>query len=252
MDFLNLRLPVKIMAGYLIGCIFVTLLFSISIFHVNTLTNDYNSLVKNSWRQLNALQEIRANAFQLRLSIEQNDDRARSKLMAFDFLLPEFIKLSQSANSGELNQFIQKYSDMRQKAGQLINARTGTVAAGEETARYNEFSKSFNIFIGQIMVDSQISQAATAVAESNFFIRVQQLLLMNVILSPLNFLFLYFFGLSISNYLAVRLKKISDKTKAILAGNYQERIEEPSRDELGEMSRVINELASRLESRPKT
>lgn len=71
-------------------------------------------------------------------------------------------------------------------------------------------------------------------------------MLLNVILAPLSFLFLYYYGFMISNYTGLRLKKFLQGLGEIISGKYGTRIEDDAQDEIGQIAAGINELAAKL------
>lgn len=237
MDYKDLSFPVKIMVGYLVGVLILTILFSISIIHLSTILGDYNSMVKNSWRRLNALQTVRAQAIKLRLDVIESPAEVKTDLSILDGWFDVFLQLSRDGQSTDLVPLVRDLYTFRK---QTLDFITAAVPSPQGLIRdYNQLS-------GGILVEIEKEKANVDLSESGFLARINQLLLLNVILAPLNFLFLYYYGFFISNYLGQRLRGFLQILSKILSGDYKQRIADDSQDEIGQIAQGVNELVGRL------
>ncbi len=230
----DLSFPVKIMMGYLVGILVLTILFSISIRHLSTVVSDYDFLVKDTWRQLDCLQNIRAAGMQIKMDMGKNPSNVGRSLAQVDMYFTDFLDLTRGGIPLDLVLLVRDYHLFRQ---QVLRA------PGAETAA---FSKAYYIFMGKIYVEIEKSRGALRLSESRFIERIDQVLLLNVILAPLSFLFLYYYGSMLSNYTGLRLKKFQQGLGDIVAGKSGAKIEDDARDEIGQIAAGINELAGKV------
>jgi len=230
----DLSFPVKIMMGYLVGILVLTILFSISIRHLSTVVSDYDILVKDAWRQLDSLQNIRAAGMQIKLDVENNPSNVDRSLAQVDISFTDFLDLTRGGIPLDLVLLVRDYHLFRQ---QVLKA---------PSVEAESFSKTYNTFMGKIYVEIEKSRGKLRLSESRFIERIDQVLLLNVILAPLSFLFLYYYGFMISNYTGLRLKKFLQGLGEIISGKYGTRIEDDAQDEIGQIAAGINELAAKL------
>ena len=249
MEYKHLRFPLKMMLGYLLGILILTLLFSASIAHLSTVINDYDNTVRNAWRQLYALQSLQATVLQIRLDVEDNISRIEMDLKLIDYWFSSFLESSKISVPQDIVRLATEFNAFRQQTLKLIDLKEKKVPPAGLAAEYRNFIKDYNIFIGRINVEITKSKSGLDVAEVSFLQRINQLLLINIILAPLSFLFLYIYGYFLSNYTGLRLKKFLESLHKILSGNYRHKIDDASQDEIGQIAQGINELANRLKNK---
>ncbi|MBN2057971.1 MAG: HAMP domain-containing protein [Candidatus Saganbacteria bacterium] len=247
MEFKDLKMPIKQMMGYLIGVLLLTILYSLSIAHFSTVASEYNGSMRVAWRHLNSLQDLRAFGLQVKVDIYENPLRAENDL---DRMTQAFNILLQGGVSGlprDLTLLVKDMLLFRGQAQKLIVLLNQNAPAEELKAQSEAFERIFMAFMGRVYVEIEKSKSQTAMAETSYLHRISYLLLLNTILAPLSFAFLYTYGYFLSNYTGLRLKKFTDSFKKILGGNYKARIEDNSKDEIGQIAQGINELVRRLD-----
>jgi methyl-accepting chemotaxis protein len=222
------------MMGYLVGILVLTILFSISIRHLSTVVSDYDILVKDAWRQLDSLQNIRAAGMQIKMDVENNPSNVDRSLAQVDNSFTDFLNLARGGIPLDLVLLVRDYHLFRQQV-----LRAPSVEA-------ESFSKAYNVFMGKIYVEIEKSRGSLRLSESRFIERIDQILLLNVVLAPLSFLFLYYYGFMISNYTGLRLKKFLQGLQDVLSGKYEAKIEDDALDEIGQIAAGINELAGKV------
>lgn len=246
MIFKNLAIPVKQMMGYLIGILLLTILFAASVAHFSTLASDYNSMMANAWRQLNHLQDLRAHALQVRIDIDENIAKADYDLRQMN---DTFNALMAGGHLGLPQDVMLIVKDMiayQEQTAKLVVMKKQK--NGSEMLRRQQalFNKAYYMFMGRIYVEIEKSKSHVAIQETRYLQRISYLLVLNTVLAPLSFAFLYIYGFFLSNYTGVRLQKFLAQMKDILAGNYQAKISDDGRDEIGQIAAGINDLADRL------
>jgi methyl-accepting chemotaxis protein len=239
--------PLKLMLGYLVGILLLSLLFSVSIAHLSTINNDYNNLLRDAWRQLNALQTLYASGLQVRFDVDRNPASARADLKLLDSWFVSFLQFNRTGVPVDLAILAQEFHNFRQQTLELVELIESKAPRVQISVKYNAFTKAYNLFLGRIMVEIERSKSKVAVSEVEFLGRVSQLLLLNLILAPLSFLFLYIYGFFLSNSTGLRLNKFLQELARILSGDYKQRIGDDSKDEIGQIATGINELTHRLE-----
>jgi len=247
-EYKHLSFPLKLMLGYLVGILLLTLLFSISMGHLSTISRDYDHLVKNSWRQLDALQSLQSSGIRIRLDIDSNLAQARMDLKQIDYWFLRFLESNRGGSAGDFTMLVRDFHAFRLQALRLIDALENK-AAGSELARERRlFMSKYEPFVGRVFVEIERSRNFVQVSETNFLRRINELLFLNTILAPLSFLFLYVYGYFISNHTGLRLRNFLLSMRKIVSGDYKQRIDEPSQDEIGQIAQGMNELANRLGS----
>ena len=238
----GISLGAKVMLGYFLGILILTLVFSISIVYLGSITDDYNTLVNDSWRQLDDLQCIRAAGMQTRLNVELNPTEARSSLALIDYYFSSFLGLSRGGLPLDTTILARNYYDFRRQTQALLVRETRQI----NTKQLKKYDRSYFLFIGKVLVEIERARTKLEVSESNFVGRINQVLLVNILLAPLNFLFLYYYAFTISNNIGLRLRRFLTELSKILAGQYSEKIKDSSEDEIGRIAGGVNELARRL------
>ncbi len=247
MEIRHMGFPLKLMLGYLVGILLLTLLFSISMGHLSTVTRDYDNLVRNTWRQLNAVQNLQAAVLNLRIDLGESLPRARNDLKQIDYWFLSFLRLSSPGASRDFSILVKEFHAFRLQAVKLIDLMERKNA--KDPATYDVFRKNYNSLIIMISGEIEKTRRLTDVSETRFLRRINELLFLNTILAPLSFLFLYVYGYFISNHTGLRLRVFLNRMQKILAGDYEQRITDKSKDEIGQIAQAINELASRLSKR---
>jgi methyl-accepting chemotaxis protein len=237
LSFKDWSFPLKIMAGYLSGILLLTILFSMSIRHLGTMVDDYNSLMNDTWRQLDSLQTIRSAAMDVRLNLPAKPDQARRKLAQIDFALDKYFALKRGGVPLDLLVLVADIYNFRRQANLMILGG-GSLA---------DLDKAFNSLDGRTYYEVERSRGNTEAAEGRFIERINQLLLLNVILAPLSFLFLYYYGYMLANTTGLRLKKFLADLQQIADGKPRVRIRDDSTDEVGQIAAGINKLADKIE-----
>jgi sensor histidine kinase YesM len=248
MQYKNMTMPIKQMLGYLVGILMLTILFSLSIVHFGTLISDYNETMRDAWRQLNTIQDMRAYCLQARLNMESNPAGAKSDIKLMEF---NFFSLLQGTKSGLPQDVMLLTQDMlafSKQTQELIDLQQQGGSAEALVIQRERFNRAYYFLLGRLYVEIEKAKTHAAMAETSFLQRISYLLFLNTVLAPLSFAFLYAYGFFLSNYTGVRLNKFMYSLKEILAGNYKTRVADDSRDELGQIAQVINELTRRLES----
>ncbi|MEE8637606.1 MAG: HAMP domain-containing protein [Candidatus Margulisiibacteriota bacterium] len=249
MEYKHLTFPLKLMLGYLIGILLLALLFSVSIAHISTITNDYDRMVRDTWRQLHALQTFRAAGLQLRFDVDKNPSEAKRDLRLVDYWFFNFLKSGSGDVPQDLTFLVKEFYSFRRQTLKLIDLKEKKDPKAEFSKQYNDFTKKYNILFGRIYVEIEKSKSNLEVSETQFLRRISELLFINIILAPLSFLFLYVYGFFLSNQTGLRLRKFLGSMREILSGNYKEKIRDESQDEIGQIARGMNELAKRLEGK---
>ncbi|KPJ64787.1 hypothetical protein AMJ44_12105 [candidate division WOR-1 bacterium DG_54_3] len=249
MEYKHLGFPLKIMLGYLVGILILALLFSASIAHLGTVINDYNNTVKIAWRQLNALQTLQASGLQIRLDIDNDTAKVDMDLRLIDYWFASFLQASRDGVPRDFILLVREFYTFREQTLKLINLKEQKASKSDLATQHRNFSKDYNIFMARIKVEIERGRSNVEVSEVRFLQRVNQLLLLNILLAPLSFLFLYIYGYFLSNYTGIRLRRFLENMRKILAGNYKEKIEDDSKDEIGQIAEGINELAERLDTK---
>ena len=249
MEYRHLGFPLKMMLGYLVGILILTVLFSVHIGHLSTINKDYGRIAQDGWRQLNALQTLYSFGLQLKLDLDENPSRAKAGLGSIDYWFFNYLKLSRGGGTKDFSVLVREYYAFRASVIRLIEVREGESPNSGIGATEREFARRFNVFMGRIFVDIERSRNNVQVSETLFLRRVNELLFLNTILAPLSFLFLYVYGYFLSNHTALRLKNFMESLRRILSGDYRTKIEDNSKDEIGQIAQGINELARRLESK---
>lgn len=249
MEYKHLTFPLKLMLGYLIGILLLALLFSISIAHLSTITNDYDTMVRDTWRQLHALQTLRAAGLQLRFDADKNPSEVKRDLGLVDYWFFNFMKSGRGGVPQDLTFMVKEFYSFRQQTLKLIDLKEKKGPKAELSKQYNYFTKKYNILFGRIYVEIEKSKSKVEVSETQFLRRISELLFINIILAPLSFLFLYIYGFFLSNQTGLRLRRFLDGMRKILSGDYKEKIMDESQDEIGQIARGMNELAKRLEGK---
>ncbi|MFA4844866.1 MAG: HAMP domain-containing protein [Candidatus Margulisiibacteriota bacterium] len=249
LNFRHWSFPGKIMFGYLIGVFILTSAFSSSIFHISTIVNDYNNLMRDSWRQLSALQSLRSAGLQVRLDLDQRPALARVGLMQMGNWLVDYTQFRAGGIPEDFVALVGDFYTFRQSALKLVNLKEGKLVSAESGVITAEFSRDYGAFIGRAYVEIEKGKSKVEVGEGRFIERVNYILFLNVVLAPLGFIFLYFYGLFLANYTGLRFQKFLASLRKIVAGNSGERIDDRSRDELGQIAVGVDQLAERLEKR---
>jgi len=247
MNFKNMAVPVKQMLGYLVGILLLTILFAISIAHFSTIVSDYDHMMRKSWRQLDALQDLRARALQVRVDVDDNFARTSHDLKLMNFT---FNRLMAGSGSGLPHDVVLIVKDMisfREETFKLVVMKEQAASAGSLADQEHVFNRAFQTFMSRIYVEIEKSKSYVAVQETRYLQRISYLLVLNTILAPLSFAFLYIYGFFLSNYTGMRLLRFLTQLKEILSGNYKARITDNSRDEIGQIATGVNELTSRLD-----
>jgi len=247
MEIRHMGFPLKLMLGYLVGILLLTLLFSISMGHLSTVTRDYDNLVRDTWRQLNAVQNLYAAMLNFKIDLGENHPKAENDLKQIDYWFLSFLKYSSPGASRDFSILVKEFYDFRLQAVELLGLveSKGTV----KSATYEAFMKKYNSLVIMVSGEIERSRRSADVSETRFLRRINELLFLNTILAPLSFLFLYVYGYFISNHTGLRLRGFLKRMQKILAGDYEQRIADKSKDEIGQIARGINELASRLSKR---
>lgn len=246
MEYRDLGFPLKMMLGYLVGILLLTLLYSISIGHLSTISGDYDNLVKDSWRQLSALQSLHAAGQQLRFNIESDATQVESDLRLIDYWFLNYLKFSRRGASADISILVREFHAFRLQTLQLIYLIKKKDGQAKLSPDYDDFIKKYNAFMGRIYVEIERSKNHVEISEIRFLRRFNELLFLNTVLAPLSFLFLYVYGYFISNHTGLRLRKFLEALKKILAGDYKQRVNDPSQDEIGQIAQGVNSLVQRL------
>ncbi|MFH1347763.1 MAG: HAMP domain-containing protein [Candidatus Margulisiibacteriota bacterium] len=247
MYYKHLTLPIKQMLGYLVGILLLTVLFSVSVVHFSTIVAEYNNSMKFAWRHLNALQDMRAFGLQVMIDIDQNVPKAKGDV---DRLSNSFDVLLRGSSIGLPKDIMLIAKDMtlfREQTFKLIDLIEKKAAPAELAEQRAAYTHNYHLFMGRLYVEIEKSKSNVSITETIYLQRVSYLLLLNIILAPLSFAFLYIYGYFLSNYMGLRLLKFMESMRKILAGNYKEKIDDTSKDEIGQIAQGINELAERLD-----
>lgn len=244
LSYQDLPFPIKIMFGYLVGILLLTVLFSISIFYLGTIVNDYDALISQTWRQLDSLQTIRSAGVGLKDNIMVGDRPAAGRSLAqLTEALNGYLGFNRNGEPLDLNIMIKDISSLRQQGSQLI-----VLPRPASPAELKAFNRTGQAFDGRLYFEIERARGNLQVAETRFKERISQMLLLDIILAPLGFLFIYYYGLMLANYTGLRLRRFLSQLKAISGGNYRARVKVDSRDELGQIAEAINHLAEKLSS----
>jgi methyl-accepting chemotaxis protein len=249
LDFRHWSFPIKIMFGYLIGVLILTVAFSITIFHISTIVNDYNNLMRDSWRQLNSLHTLRSAGLQVRLDLEQRPALARVGLMQMGSWLVDFTRFRAGGIPEDFVSLVGDFYNFRKSALKLIELKEGKLASAEGGVVMAEFNHDYGAFIGRVFVEIEKGKTKVEVSEGRFIERINYILFLNVVLAPLSFIFLYFYGFFLANHTGTRFQRFIASLRRIISGSGGERISDSSKDELGQIAEGINQLAERLEKR---
>ena len=111
------------MLGYLIGILLLALLFSVSIAHLSTITNDYDTMVRDTWRQLHALQTLRAAGLQLRFDADKNPSEVKRDLGLVDYWFFNFMKSGRGGVPQDLTFLVKEFYSFRQQTLILIDLK---------------------------------------------------------------------------------------------------------------------------------
>lgn len=237
LSFRDWSFPLKIMAGYLTGILVLVILFSMSSRHFATIVGDYNRLMNDSWRQLDSLQTIRSGVLQAKMSLPGNPERARRSLALVDLALDKYLTLRQGGIPLDLIVLVTDINKFRIQA-ELVLVGRGSLA---------ELNRTFNLLDGRTFYEIERSRSYTELAEMRFIERINQVLLLDIILAPLGFLFLYYYGYLIANSTGLRLRRYLAALRQITAGQWRARICDSSLDELGQIAAEIDKLAEQNE-----
>jgi methyl-accepting chemotaxis protein len=247
MEIRHMSFPLKLMLGYLVGILLLTLLFSISMGHLSTVSRDYDSLVRNTWRQLNAVQNLHSAVLNLRIDLAESLPRAKNDLKQVDYWFMRFLKFSGGGASRDFPMLVREFYAFRLQALELMDRMEKKHL--KDPASDDIFMKKYNSLLIMVSGEIEKTRRQADVSETRFLRRINELLFLNTILAPLSFLFLYVYGYFISNHTGLRLRAFLSRLQKILAGDYQERILDKSQDEIGQIAQGVNELASRLSKR---
>jgi methyl-accepting chemotaxis protein len=206
-------------------------------------------MVKDAWRQLHALQALRASGLQLRIDVDNNSSRAKTDIKLLDHWFFSFFKSSRGNVPKDFALLVKEFYSFRQQTLKLIDLKQKRASKSELSADYDGFTEKYNLLMGRIYVEIEKSKSNVEVSETRFLRRISELLFLNIILAPLSFLFLYIYGFFLSNQTGLRLKRFLGDMRKILSGNYKEKIMDDSQDEIGQIARGMNELAERLEGK---
>jgi methyl-accepting chemotaxis protein len=245
MEFRHLGFPQKLMLGYLLGILVLALLFSMSIMHISSVFRDYDNSMKHAWRQLYSLQNLRSAGFQIRLNLD-NTVQIKKDLQQMDAGFESFLEHSRKGELRDMVSLVREYYSFRKQALKLVDLKEGNAAPATIAAYQRDLLRDYTFLMGRIYVEISKSKSFAEVSEARFLHRINELLIINIILAPLSFLFLYIYGFLLSNTTGLRLKKFTDALHKIQAGHYKIKIIDNSQDELGQIAQGINRLTKRL------
>jgi methyl-accepting chemotaxis protein len=237
LSFKDWSFPLKIMAGYLTGIMLLTVLFAMSIRHMGTIGSDYNNLMNDSWRQLDALQTMNSAMMEVRLSLPEKPAQAQVALARVEYTLQHYLTLKKGSLPDDLVVLVAELYNFRQK---VLEELAGGIAPAD-------LNRSFLSLSGRLRFEVERARGKTQVAEASYLERINQLLLLNIILAPLSFLFLYYYGFMLTNITGLRLRRFVANLQMINNGRTNVRIKDDSRDELGQIAAGVNQLAEKIE-----
>jgi hypothetical protein len=238
LSFKDWSFPLKIMAGYLTGILLLTILFSMSIRHLGTMIDDYNNLMNDTWRQLDSLQTIRSASLDVRLNLPDRPELAKRALGKIDLALDKYFALKRGSIPPDLVVFVADIYNFRRQANLIIGG-SGSLA---------ELNDTFGLLDGRTFYEVERSRSNTEAAEGKFIERINQTLLLNIILAPLSFLFLYYYGFMLANTTGLRLKHFLAALQQIVGGQPGIRVKDDSVDEIGQIAAGVNKLAEKIET----
>lgn len=238
MEFKNLSFPVKMMLGYLVGILILAFLLSAGVLHISTIFREYDKGMKSAWRQLDALQQVRAAGLRFRIQAEAASPRSRNELKDMDRWFQAFLEESRGGTSTDIVPLVRNYYGFRKQVNSL------DLSPGlKDSEKYRDFVKKYDFFMGSLYVEISRAKNYVEVSETNFLKRINELLLVILFLAPLSFLFFYIYGFFVSNSTGLRLKRFLAALKKLVAGQQQTDIKDNSRDELGQIAQGVNKLA---------